>query len=73
MQATAYFDPVYNLIASSNLLTYSPADDIHPVSKQSFTYFNSFPLIFGTERGIIFFLLFYQDYQQLLNYQKHHL
>ena len=40
-------------IAFSNLLTYSPADDIHPVSRHSFTYCHSFPEIFGIDNGII--------------------
>ena len=36
-----------------NLLTYAPAEDIQPVSRQSFTYCHSFPFIFGTDNGII--------------------
>ena len=31
------------------MLTYAPAEDIQPVSRQSFTYFHSFPFILGID------------------------
>jgi hypothetical protein len=39
--------PMYEANEVSNSLTYLPLPEIHPVSRQSFTYFFSFPEIEG--------------------------
>src|SRR5438876_1431204 len=50
--ATAVRAPTLCATLCSNRLTYSPTDETQPVSRQSFTYFHSFPRISGTERGM---------------------
>ena len=46
------FDLVYSATLFSKRLTYFPAEDTQLVSRHSFTYFHSFPVIFGSDKGI---------------------